>query len=89
MTTSERIGRWYEAMGGIGLEVKDADRDWRVGGLIITKGKGRHQRFEIQVNRYEDTRTDATRYFLDDAKETLLRFCGVTKIIESDGAAAA
>jgi hypothetical protein len=77
--------RWYDAMGGLGLEVRryapsEDDDGWRIVGLIAFIRHGawsRVKRYEVRINRHEETRTNATCYTLEKAKAELLRLCGI------------
>lgn len=73
------IGRWYEAVGGAGLEVKHTGGEWHCVGYIQQRGK----RFHIRVNPYQDEGyTLATHNTLADAKADFLDRMGVTEVIE-------
>ena len=77
--------RWYDAVAGVGLEglfepIWDDDDGWHCLGLIIHQ----HGRYEVQVNRQEDTYTNAVEYTLEDARHTLLRLLGLSVSVSTE-----
>lgn len=72
------IGRWYDAVGGLGLEV-NRDGIWSVAGYI-QKRRGK-KLFDIRVNPDQDEGyTLATHLSLVEAKADFLDRMGVTEI---------
>lgn len=68
-------GRWYDAMGGLALEVqRETGGSWQFAGCI----QERRSSFEIHINPYQDKGfTISSHSTLDDAKQALLNRYGV------------
>lgn len=78
----KRWGRWYAAVGGLGLEVIDMDRDpsdedaWHTVGYI----RKRHGWYEIRVNPYQDEGyTQSSHRTFGEAKAEFLRSMNATE----------
>ena len=69
-------GRWYEAVGGLALEVqREEGGSWQFAGCIQKKRGS----FDIHVNPYQDHGyTLSSHSTLDEAKAALLKRYGVT-----------
>ena len=70
-------GRWYEAVGGIGLEV-ETESGWRVVGVIETRGRRGREYYEIcRLGK----RCGDVKWTLEDARRALVNSAGVTCIV--------
>lgn len=77
-TPVQILGRWYEALGGTGLEIKRGDSEWRSVGYI----QNRKRQWDIRVNPYQDEGyTLASCESLEAAKVDFLRRMGVTEVV--------
>ncbi len=82
-------GRWYEAVGGIGLELEldsiDPEYRWRIGCIIREQGK-RPKVFIVRIDRQAES-YDAPGYHrsLEEAKAEAMRIFRVTEIVEDCG----
>ncbi len=76
-------GRWYEAVGGLALEVqRELGGSWQFAGCIQKK----RDSFDIHINPYQDKGfTVSSHSTLDDAKKALLKRYGVAEVSEQDG----
>lgn len=70
------IGRWYEAVGGLALEVqRDGSDSWQYVGRVQKKRGS----FDVHVNPYQDMGfTLSSHSTLDEAKDALLKRYGLT-----------
>ncbi len=77
-------GRWYDAVGGLALEVqREPGGSWQFAGCIQEKGRGQ---FEIHVNPYQDKGfTLSLHSTMDDAKTALLKRYGIAEVSETAG----
>lgn len=83
-------GRWYEAVGGLGLEVEHYDSAsehtwWHVAGQIRENGKRRPQ-FTITKNPYQDNHPVFSGTFstMDEAKREFIRQEILTEVLLSE-----
>lgn len=79
-------GRFYEAVGGIGLEVErdynDPEFRWGIACIIEKEGK-RRPIYKIKVNQQEESYFAAGCYnTLDEAKTAALEMFKVTEVVE-------
>ena len=82
-------GRWYECVGGDGLEVElnrfaefpDEER-WVVAGHVQQEGKRRPQ-FIVRINRQEESYTASTHRTREEAKQALLEIFKVKEVVNS------
>ena len=74
-------GRWYDAVGGVGLEVQRGEGEWRVANVIETKGK---RRVTYEIRGCDDGGAYSLGSYdtLELAKAALVRAAGVTEIVE-------
>lgn len=82
-------GRWYECVGGDGLEVElvpfaefpDEER-WFVAGHVEQQGK-RQPQFIVRINRQEESYTASIHRTREEAKAELLRIFQVKEVVNS------
>lgn len=79
-------GRWYEAVGGLGLEVEtdnsDPDYQWHMACIIEKEGK-RRPVYRIKINQQEESYFAAGSYAtIEEAKTEALKTFKVTEVVE-------